>query len=121
MVEVVPAHGYQPMGRAPGYKVEAVDGFVMAIIQKPGEAALQLSFWTVDGSPDSENNSVPYEDPGHYSITVKHTLQAAVKIKPDVAQQLAFAMLQALVNMPPDVRERYGLTATAVPVGAPPS
>ena len=109
---------YQPLGKARDFSVYPCDGFVTSVIQAPADATLQVSFWIVDGSPDAENNNLPYEDPQHYqySNNVKHTLQTAVKLKPDAALQMALNVLEALSKLNDDMRKKYSLPQSVGPV-----
>ena len=102
---------YQPLGKARDFAVFPCDGFVTSVIQTPADATLQVSFWIVDGSPDGEDNSLQYENPQHYQYTygVKHTLQTAVKLKPDAALQMALNILETVSKLNDDIRKKYSL------------
>jgi hypothetical protein len=105
------SESYQPLIKSWNFAVYPCDGFVTSVIQRPGDATLQVSYWIVDASPDAENNQLPYEDPKHYHnvFNVKHSLQTAVKLRPDVALQMALNVLEILSKLPEDVRIKYAL------------
>src|SRR5437870_60154 len=102
---------YQPLLNSRDFAVYPCDGFVTSVIRRPGDATLRLSYWIVDASPDAENDQLPYEDPQHYhyAFNVKHALQTAVKLRPDVALQMALNVLETLSKLPEDVRTNYSL------------
>jgi hypothetical protein len=79
------------------------------MITSENDATMQLSFWIVDGTPDFEDNSKPYENSDHYTIFTKHLLQTAVKLRPNVALQMAMNILQNLANLPESIRTAYQL------------
>ena len=105
---------YQPLLRRDGYAVCPCDGFTTTMIRTGEEATVQISYWIFDGSPDAENMGVPYEDPTHYQISAKHSLQTAVKLKPDVAHQMALNLLQTLDDLPEEVKARYGIPSKLI-------
>lgn len=109
---------YQPLEKARDFAVYPCDGFVTSVLQTPADATLQLSFWIVDASPDAEDNRLPYEDPRHYHYTfpVKHALQTAVKLKPDVALQMALNILETLAKLDDDIRRKYSLPQGVIQV-----
>jgi hypothetical protein len=101
---------YEPLVVPTGYRVYPADGFATTVIQAETTATIQLSYWIVDGTPDSENNQVPYSDTRHYKVArTKHALQTAVQLRPDVAFQLATNIIEALSKIPDAIRERYSI------------
>jgi hypothetical protein len=99
----------QVIRRSTGFGVFPCDGFATTVISSGDDAALQLSFWIVDGTPDFEDNTKAYQDTDRYEILTKHLMQTAVKLKPDVALQMAINILESLSNLPENVRQKYQL------------
>jgi hypothetical protein len=89
------------------------------MIRSVDDAAIQLSFWIVDGTPDFEDPSKSYDDVSRYEVLTKHVIQTAVKLRPDVALQMAINILQNLANLPDDVRARYRLPSGVELAGKP--
>jgi hypothetical protein len=100
---------YQPIQRIPGFMVHSTEGFASSIIQTETDATLQISFWMTDATPDSENISVPYEDKRHFAIKGKNVLQTSVKMKPDLAQQVAINILEAISSLNGEIKKKYGI------------
>jgi hypothetical protein len=111
------AETYQPLSIAPGFSVQTPDGWVSTIIQRPGDALIQISYWIVDSTPLEENIHLPYDHPEHYRTVTRHTLVSSVRLKPDVVLQMAIGLLDSLTKLPDDVRTKYGLPKEVVQVG----
>lgn len=103
------AKTYQPLFKARGFGVHPCDGFVTSVIQRPGDATVQITYWIEDASPDAENIQIPYEHPEHYKVNSKHEMQTSVKLRPDVALQMALNILDTLSKLPDEVRKKYAL------------
>lgn len=99
----------RPITKAHDFFACAADGFTTTIMSQPPDASIQINFWNVDGTPDSENPNLPYSDKNRYTVDSGTILRAAIRLRPDVALQLSMAVLEALTGMPEDVRVRYGL------------
>lgn len=99
----------QPVRRGNAFSVFPCDGFATTIISGGDDAAIQLSFWIVDGTPDFEDMTMAYGDTRRYEILTKTVMQTAVKLRPDIALQMAMNILQNLANLPEVVRTRYQL------------
>ncbi|MDE2167467.1 MAG: hypothetical protein KGJ66_14155 [Alphaproteobacteria bacterium] len=92
------------------YRVYPVEGFVTSIMAQPADATLQITYWIVDGTPDVEDNSLPYGNVEHYKFKgVKHALQTAIQLRPNVAYQMAMNILENLTKLPEAVRAKYQL------------
>jgi len=97
------------IARARDFLACAADGFTTTILKQTPDASIQVNFWNVDGAPDAENPDLPYDNRDRYSVNSGTVLRAAVRVRPDVAHQLAMSLLQALITLPEDIRLRYGL------------
>lgn len=95
----------------------AADGFTTTIMSQPPDVDIQLNFWNVDGTPEAENPDLPYGNRDRYAINRGTVLRAAVRLRPDVALQLATNILEALTGLPEEIRTRYELPRAVQHVG----
>ena len=95
----------------------AADGFTTTIMSQPPDASIQVNFWNVDGTPETENPNLPYGNRERYTINSGTVLRAAIRVRPDVALQLAMNILQALTGLPEEIRTRYGLPREVHQIG----
>jgi hypothetical protein len=100
---------FRSIARARDFLACAADGFTTTIMSQPPDASIQVNFWNVDGAPAAENPQLSHDNKDRYLINNGTILRAAVRVRPDVALQLAMAILQALTDLPEDIRSRYAL------------
>jgi hypothetical protein len=100
---------FRPITKAVDFFAGAADGFTTTIMLRPPDASIQVNFWNVDGTPEAENPNLPYDNKDRYTINSGTVLRAAIRVRPDVALQLAMNILQALTGLPEEIRARYGL------------
>lgn len=89
--------------KAPDFLACVPDGFTTTILNRPPDAAIQINFWNVDGTPESENPALPHEALGRYRISEATILRAAIRLRPDVGLQLAVNILRALTGLPDEI------------------
>ena len=99
----------RPIEKAASYSVYTCDGFTTSVSTTGDDASYQFSFWQDDASPISEDLTKPVTDIGHFTVTLKHTFQTAVKLNPNIAMQLGFNILDNLAKLPDNVKDRYGV------------
>jgi hypothetical protein len=80
-------------------------------------ASVQVNFWNVDGTPEAENPNLPYGNRDRYVVNSGTVLRAAIRLRPDVALQLATNILEVLTGLPEELRLRYGLPREVHHVG----
>jgi hypothetical protein len=102
----------QPIEKAASFSVYPCDGFATSFVRSGDDATFQFGFWMDDTTPVSEDFRKPISDPGHFTITLKHTFQTSIKLNPNIAMQLAFNILANLTALPDNVKDRYGIPRT---------
>lgn len=99
----------RPIEKAASYAVYACDGFYTSFKTAGDDTTYQFSFWADDVTPMSEDLRTPITDIGHFTVTLTHVFQTAVKLNPNIAMQLALNILSNLARLPDGVKDRYSI------------
>jgi len=109
--------GLRSIAKAGDFLTCAADGFTTTIMSQPPDVNIQVNFWNIDGTPEAENPDLPYGNRDRYAINSGTVLRAAIRLRPDIALQLATNILEGLTGLPEEIRTRYGLPRAVQHIG----